>query len=583
MSGDNLQLIWAERLIATLVRCGVRRAVISPGSRSTPLTLAAASHPGLTAVPVVDERSAAFFALGLARVERIPPLLICTSGTAAAHYLPAVIEASLAGVPLLVLSADRPPEEQQRGAAQTIDQRAPFAAFLREQYDLGPPDAGLAAQRGLAATATRAVARACGERPGPVQLNVPLRKPLEPQPPSAAESLLRGSLVTLPGGWIAGSAQTLADEPSLHAFAAELRSIARGLVVAGPAPLAARGDRAAALAAALGWPLIADRCSQRRGSGATALSFAEWLLRTEWADQHAPEGVLVIGCEPGGIGWSRAVERWPGCRWLVVAPTPFPDPNNRATAWLRGDVGPSVARLADLVDGATTADPAWLAAWQAADRNAATVSAAVSEPAGPQAPLDEPAAVRISLDAVTSSTLVMLGNSLPVRSADLFAPPGAEAGVLHQRGAHGIDGLIAGAAGAAQAHGSTLLLLGDVALRHDLGSLALLAELAVPLTVVVLDNRGGRIFEQLPLARDPRWREAFERFFLTPAPFDLAAVCGGFGLACTTVSTAPALQAALQTPAAAPRVVIAKVNPNSAAAALERGVLALEQTLATAR
>lgn len=583
MSLGNLQIAWAEVLIDTLAQCGVRYAVISPGSRSTPLTLAAARHPEIEAIPIIDERSAAFFALGLARARGVTPLLICTSGTAAAHYYPAVIEASLSQLPLLILTADRPPELQHRGAAQTIDQRLLFGSFVRMSYELGPADDSPEAWRGLRATAARAVAQAQAQAgaSGPVHLNASFRKPLEPQPETARDSQRRAQLVELSATPPPRASRAVAvpDQAALAEFATRLTQATRGLLVAGAATPGRAGLSAQALSAHLGWPLLADSSSQlRRPDASAVIALHELLLRTHWALRQQPDLVVVIGNEPSGMGWTRWSAALSQTEWLCISAESLPDPENRLAQWLVGDLEPTlVALLTQLqreVEAASRRASDWTEGWKRADRVAQALTIPCSDP---RVPLTEADAVHAVAASLSADQALMLGNSLPIRSIDLFALPTLAAPILHQRGANGIDGLIAAAAAAAQ---PTTLLIGDVAFLHDLGSLATARAHAERLTIVVLDNDGGRIFDQLPIASRPELGELFERFFRTPPQLDIADACRAFGISCTRVATLEQLRLTLATPFQAPtRVIWADVVPDSAQSVLESRVAALDQTL----
>ncbi|MEO8801699.1 MAG: 2-succinyl-5-enolpyruvyl-6-hydroxy-3-cyclohexene-1-carboxylic-acid synthase, partial [Polyangiaceae bacterium] len=268
MIPTNLHIGWAETLVGALVAAGVTDIVVSPGSRSTPLVLAAAARTNVRCTVVVDERSAAFFALGQARASGKPSVLICTSGTAAAHYFPAVIEASTAFVPLVVLSADRPWEDRETGASQTIDQVKMFGRYVRLFVDIGPPDPSPAAFKALTRIAAQSVHAALAPTPGPVHLNVQLRKPLEPAIVNGREAWedVRDALVARAPTAISLSTAPMVDEPTLDRIADACARASRGVIVAGPLPIATNADREAifALARTLGFPLLVEHTSQLR-------------------------------------------------------------------------------------------------------------------------------------------------------------------------------------------------------------------------------------------------------------------------------------------------------------------------------
>ena len=611
-----MNLPWAELLLGGLRDAGAGDLVVSPGSRSTPLVLAA-SRLGLPCHVLIDERVAGFFALGRARVTGRPSVLVCTSGTAGAHYLPAVVEAAMARVPLIVLTADRPPELQGCGAPQTIDQAHLFGRFARGFCDLGVPEAVAGALRALRRRAAQMAALSRWPDPGPVHINAPARAPLEPSAePGPEERQMIEVAAAVAGEPLARLAPVRAalDDEAIAELTAACRGAARGLLVAGPAPLARAGagerDAIFALARATGFPLLAEATSQLRWSGGPPPpglcdAFDLALRAPRRGAMAAPPDLIVeLGAPPTSAAWARYVGQHRGCTRIVIAPHGWLDPHSGAALLVQAEVGETAGRVAARLP--RTPAPGreseeWREEWRDANRRAREAldrAIGAAEQAGARAALERPggaahhsgatasssalgehAAVRAAVEALPERALLLLGNSLPVRVADAACPAAAcRIDVLCQRGACGIDGLVAGAAGAASAaRRPTAAILGDVSFAHDLGGLAAARAAGAPLALVVIDNGGGRIFEQLPVAAAPGGAEVLERFFVTPPGLDLAAAAAAFGVAYKRVadaaSLAGAVRAALSGPGGA-TVVHALVAPHSAQE-VDRAALAL--------
>ena len=583
---ENLLAAWAHLLLDSLAAAGVAHVVVSPGSRSTPFVIAAAEHPRLTLHDAIDERAAAFFALGQARVTGQPSLLLCTSGSAGAHYLPAVIEAGESGVPLLILTADRPTELLHASANQTIDQRLLFEGYARRVVDLGAPDPAPEALRGLRRIAAQSVALACGPVPGAVHLNARARKPLEPHAPAddaghALAAFVR-DLCSTPAPR-AAEGRLVAPDATIEALAQRCVRAQRGLIVAGPAPVGQASARRAvdALAAATGFPVFAEAASQLRftgARGATRIDAFDWLARLPQADDAwRPDFVLQLGAPPTSGAWERLLDRHPGLERVVIAPWGWPDPHSTAAEVIHADIGIACEQLATAVarqrKGAP--DDSYARTLAAADALAQDAMTAVLAAGGDA--LTEAGVARIATRALPAGAWLVPGNSLPVRTVDAWcAGPLADLRVLAQRGASGIDGLTAGAAGTASvATEPVVLLTGDVSFLHDLDGLMLGAAARVPLVVVVVNNGGGRIFEQLPVARSAS--AALIRHFTTPQSFDLEHAARLFGHAFERVQTRQAFATAFK--AACGRtgcsVIDAIVPPHGAAEDAARVLAAL--------
>jgi 2-succinyl-5-enolpyruvyl-6-hydroxy-3-cyclohexene-1-carboxylate synthase len=561
---DRTLTAWAELLIDALVQSGVRTVVVSPGSRSTPLVAAAFAHPSLTCHDAIDERAAAFFALGAARVTGRPALLLCTSGTAGAHYYPAVIEASAAHVPLLVLTADRPWELMDCAAPQTIDQTRLYGTHVRRFVELGLPDDDDGARRALARTVAQAVHATRWPLPGAVHINARARKPLEPiagDPPHAPSIVV-------------GVPRLLPDPAAIATLADACVRARRGVIVCGPAPASQAAAAAAVdrLAAASGFPLLAERTSQLTG-----LATFDLALRTpRFCDEQA-DLILQLGAPPTSSMWERA---YPDAARAVIAPHGWPDPTSRASWMIQADVADAADALAQaiLARRAHVEPSAWRMHFVAADH---AVRRAVDDELTRDDALAEGHIARDTFASVPRGGWLMVGNSLPIRHLDTYALARDDVRVLSQRGVNGIDGLVAGAAGAAIAAGAPLtLLVGDVSFLHDLGGLALAARVPTPLPIVVIHNDGGRIFEQLPIARAAS--PALMSHFTTPHGAGLVHAARLYGVRHARVTDRPGLRAALDEAqrTAGATVIEAIVAPHGAAEAHERIVRAVGEALA---
>jgi 2-succinyl-5-enolpyruvyl-6-hydroxy-3-cyclohexene-1-carboxylate synthase len=590
---------WSRLLVASLVQAGVHDAVICPGSRSTPFAWALAENATLRCHSLLDERVAAFFALGLARASGEPALVLSTSGSAAANFFPAVVEASLSHTPLVVLTADRPLEVQQAMAAQTMDQVKLYGEHARAYFDLGAPDPSHGALAGLTRAVAQAVATARSPRPGPVQLNARARKPLEPVTagPADAELTSRIRRLVAEGVTRVVPARSSLDPDAVRALATELAAAERGVIACGPTPLGDErlAEAVRALSLRLGFPVFAEGTSQLRFTKAQPAALADgldWLLSTAPSGGSlAPDTVLRLGATPT----SSALERFlagngdttePALH--VVAEHGHSDPSGRARTLLHAP--PSLAVEA-LVEALGHGDPSAAQAGYAARLGAANALvwqtvARVLERSTKTSETNEPSAVRAVLDAMPERSLLVVGNSLPVRELDAYVPAGsASVSVASQRGANGIDGLVSGAAGSAIAAGTpALLLLGDVSLAHDLGGLAAARLVKTPLAVVVLDNEGGRIFEALPVARLFPEKPEHAALWLTPPALDFGHAAATFGIHYVAPATAAELRSAVKTALErpGPTLIHARVLPTSARETSRAVLGELEAALAAA-
>ena len=567
------QTAWAWLVIDSFVRAGVRNAVISPGSRSTPFTIAALEHDGLVCSSAFDERSAAHFALGQARSTLVPSLLICTSGSAPAHYFPAVIEASEAGVPLVVLSADRPPELLHCGANQTTEQTGLFGRHVRFFANVGEPSEDLRRLRAARRLVARAVAEATGTKPGPVHLNAQARKPLEPAP---ADPRLRQRIEAVIDEPLTRVLRVRPLDPTLvesvpelvvDEVAEALDRAKRPIVLCGPADVRSSMfvDSVSALCERSGALLLAEASSQQRfWSNTRALGAFDAIWRSEAGRRFGrPDFVLQLGAAPVSKGWETLSSEHPILR-IVVHPWQWADPTSDAESIVQADIGSFVSALSATRFHPERRDTRFATWFRTAEQRAWHEVADLVDSDGDS--LTEASAVRAVFDEVPDPSAVLLGNSLPIRDVESFVPPNQKLLVVHtQRGVSGIDGLVSSAAGVASAiDGATTLLVGDVSFLHDLNGLSLAARTDGPLVIVVLNNGGGRIFEQLPIAEsgDPVWMP----FFTTPPDVDLQRAATAFGCAHLRADSVTVLRAALERAYAANGcTVIEAVVPESSA------------------
>ena len=507
-----------KAFVDELARCGVREACTSPGSRSSPLVLALVRDGRLRCRSHIDERSAGFFALGAAKASGRPVAITCTSGTAAANLAPAVIEAWEARVPLVVLTADRPPELRQVGAGQAIDQIKLYGSAVKWFFEVGTHDATPQRTRWMRTLGCRAVWTALEGRPGPVHLNFALREPLVPPRDSELDPLAGRA-----GGrpWVARSTPPPDAAAAAHELGDALGDAHRPVVVAGRAE-PGLGDVADACAR-LRWPLLADPLSgARRGSAAIA-HYDDLLRSPRLAQQMRPDAVVRCGDLPA----SKPLREWLarlGDDVVQVALDPqsaWQDPSGSVQLVLAADPAATLAATASCEHG--RADEEWLACWRASDES---TGAAIEDVLG--GALSEPRVARELADRLPAGATLFVASSMPVRDLERFAavrddPPRA----LSNRGANGIDGTVSSAYGAAVVgDGPVVAVIGDVALAHDVGGLLAGARLGLSLTIVLLHNDGGGIFEFLPIAAE---RDAFEEHVATPHGLDFVHAAALYG------------------------------------------------------
>lgn len=559
-------------LIDEFVRAGARHAVAAPGSRDAPLIHVLGDRPELTTWSVLDERQAGFFALGLARASGLPTLLTCTSGSAVADLHPAVLEASHAGVPLIVLSADRPPELRDVGAGQAIDQLGIFGTAVRWFVEAGSHPVSDETLRHFRALAGRAWSEACSPDAGPVHINLPLREPLRPAAVDLGSVAETPGATGRPGGapWTRWSTEAVVA----HDLAPAFHDSQRPLVVVGEVTSEPVIEAIIDLCGAAGVPVLADPLSQgrRRGEGERAVvscAYDLFLRDPAVRENLAPDLVVRVGPLPT----SKPLRAWLAeldARQIILDRRAGRlDATRNADEVWQADPGKSFAHALSSdppYSAATVWTERWTAVEQAAQESLATQLAATEFPS-------EPGVVRSVLESLDGPCDVFISSSMPIRDVEAFAPLLADDIRLYaNRGTNGIDGVLSTALGvAAAAPGRrTLLLTGDLALHYDISALSVAATHEIPLTIVCLDNHGGGIFSFLPVAEH---REHFERLIATPQRAELTKLATAYGLAISEPQTADELQEALVSPGLV-RLVTDREENRALHQSLAEGVLA---------
>ena len=597
MTGPNRNLVWAGVLLDELARAGVREVVLAPGHRSAPLVLAADADARLRVFTHLDERSAAFFALGLGKRARRPAVVITTSGTAVANLFPAVVEASYGEVPLLLLTADRPHRLRGADANQAIDQARMFGGHVRDFVEAAPPGTDEAALVHLRAVAARAVASCLGRPAGPVHVNLPFAGPLAPArvsggtPAGSASAHPLAARAGRPGAApLTRIAERRAAPPAdrVARLAARVRAVEHGLIVAGPSPEPERdGPATTAIAAATGYPLLADTLSGARfGAAERTLrvgGYDLFLAHESTRKAMRPQLVLRLGASPTSKNLLAFLEEAGGEQWVIDGGDRWKDHLNIATDYLRADVAAFSEALCGALEtgsgavggdiaplrkegprnvstpvrssgeagaglaAASVAYPgparasreAWLDLWRRAERAA---SRAVAD--GAQGEFFEGAVCAEVMRAAPPGSTIFVSSSMPVRDLDAFAFPSLKPLVVHgNRGASGIDGILSSAAGvAAGGEGPVLAVVGDVAFIHDMNGL-LSARDHAEVIFVLVNNDGGGIFHFLPIRH---LEPAFTRHFATPHGLDFAHAAALYGLPHERVRTRTQLTSSLE-------------------------------------
>lgn len=530
MSQDQQTLhTFVGALVDEIVRSGVTHFCICPGSRSTPLALTIARHPEAQIWMHLDERSASFFALGMAKTSGQPVALVCTSGTAAANFLPAIVEASLARVPLLVLTADRPHELRDCGAPQTINQIGLYGNHVKWFVDLPIPEATPSLVRYAQTIAGRAVATSCIAPAGPVHLNCPYREPLVPL---ADTQPIKSTRINQQPYVQVTTAPRLPDTASITALASRLQDIPRGLIICGPQNNPALAPAVTRLATHLDYPILADplsglRCGEHPHTHILD-SYDAFLRDTAFIQNYQPDIVLRFGAMPTSKPVLLYLQQHPTCHQIVVDEAEgWNEPTTLAAEMVYAD-GAALCRLiADTLaqEGMARTDTDWNNAWIVADRlTRTTLSTQLAS-------VDELFEGKIFAELATllpDGATLYAGNSMPVRDLDTFFPSSEQnVRFLSNRGANGIDGVVSSALGAQAAGADPLMLvIGDISFYHDSNGLLAANQYNLDATIILLNNDGGGIFSFLPQAQD---REHFEQLFGTPHGLDFRPLAEMYG------------------------------------------------------
>ena len=524
-------------IIDGLVVGGVTDAVVCPGSRSTPLALAAKAHPGLTVRVLLDERSAGYFALGMARAARRPVAVVVTSGTAAANLLPSVVEASLARVPLILVTADRPAELRDRGAPQTIDQGHLYGRYARWFVELPLLDGEDVTRRHVRSAVDRAVAMARGLPAGPVHLNVPFREPLIPD---GALGPGQGRVVGARAVADVVTGRSGLDEAEVGRLADRVASVERGLILAGPQDDPALAGAVARLAVATGYPIAADplsglRCGPHDRS--FVLSHADHLVRPgPWIDAHRPDLVIRFGATPTSKPINTLLAEARPQQLAIDGDRTWSEPTIIPTTFVQADATATAEALADALEArGRRAGGGWARGWCAADNAADVALRDWLMAMGEQGEPFEGAPFMMLADLLPDGALLWAGNSMPVRDLDAWLPSAAHAiRPLANRGANGIDGVVSTALGAAAAGvGPVALVVGDLSFLHDLNALVAARLHGLSATIVLIDNDGGGIFSFLPQATadapEVGLPAQYEALFGTPHGIDVGPIVEALG------------------------------------------------------
>lgn len=511
-----------------LARLGVETVVISPGSRSTPLTVAAVRNPKLEAVSILDERSAGFFALGLAKRTHKPVVLVCTSGSAAVNYHPAVLEASMSGTPLLILTADRPPELRDCASGQTIDQLKLYGDSVRAFHEMALPEATPAMLAYLRQTLLHAVVCSLNGNAGPVHLNFPFRDPLQPE--AGGPRVIKASELEAAATVTTRPCESIGCGASFDSVALErLASHQHGLIVVGTVNPRdgdeSFADAVAMLSHKLGWPVLSDVLNPLRGhageSPALICHYDAFLRQPDLVADLRPTAILQIGALPT----SKVLRAWladlDAVSFLLTDRLINTDPLHRVATPLLGE-----AHVLAEVLTHQKFDADWLLSWTSLERKSAHALDTKLE--GMDGLFEGKAAWLLSRH-LPVGTPVYFASSMSVRYAEFFWCAGSRAcSVYCNRGANGIDGTLGTAMGVAHRARPAVLLTGDLAFLHDTNALLAAGQLRGSLTVVLVNNNGGGIFEHLPIAG---MEPTFEQFFATPQCVDMAKLCQAYGVA----------------------------------------------------
>jgi 2-succinyl-5-enolpyruvyl-6-hydroxy-3-cyclohexene-1-carboxylate synthase len=540
MNTPNRNYLWTRTFVEELARCGLKAVCIAPGSRSTPLAIAFHEHPDIESPIHLDERSAAFFALGMAQAWDAPVALVCTSGTAAAEFFPAIVEARQANIPLLVLTTDRPPELRYSGANQTVDQVKLYGDQVLWSVEAPLPEAAPSALvlRSLRTLAARALAKADGIEKGPVHINFPYRMPLEPtfvetditELPARATARDNHAFVQISRGVMAPTPEQLG---TLYAL---LNEHERGVIVCGPrCPGGYFPDVISALARRVHYPILAEplsglRFHENQEQAAIIGGYENFPLPKN------PELILQFGAVPTSKTLNTYLDQAGARRIMIKGDGVWSDDTHDLSDFLHADPGLTCHILLEHLSQRQSCD--WENEWQSAEAEWWSYLDSVL----PRAEFDG-GVLHDVVDCLPDDGLLFVGNSLPVRHLEEFARPTSKnVRVMGNRGASGIDGVVSSALGAGMALGKrVVLVIGDISFYHDMNGLLAIKKFNIPATIVLLNNDGGGIFQRLPIAQfDPPFRD----LFLTPHGLDFAPAAQLYGLDYQQVTDRAAFRAA---------------------------------------
>lgn len=543
----NPNLSFTTTLASALADLGIEHACLSPGSRNTPLIAGFAAEKRIRAWPLLDERAAGFFATGLARATGRPVVLVCTSGSAAAEYHPAVVEASQSDVPLIILTADRPPELRGVGAPQTIDQISLYGSSVRLFIDAPTPTTATTSREAadLAITAWRAASAGI---PGPAHINLPFREPLLTD-------------ISSPGPEPIDLPTENAAEPLDLSHLTGIIDGRRGIIVAGRSNDVEFAEACANLATATGYPIVADPLSGlRHGSHQLehVLASGDALAAAGALDLLTPDLVLRFGPVPTSKATRSWLEDHPAVEQLLID-ADSRDATSSAASILAVPLAVAATSLNAIVT--ETAPPEWTSRWRALDKAASKAIADTSR----IAPFpNEPAVARIVMDSAPPGSYVTVGSSMPIRDVDTFGgKSGRPIRIFGNRGTNGIDGVVSAALGTAATGRPAIVLVGDVSMLHDLNALGTAAQLDLPLTIIVINNDGGGIFHFLP-QRDPDVLDpaTFDKYLGTPHGTDFVAVATALGLEASNVDEADELAQLVSSADDRPRLIQVRTDRN---------------------
>lgn len=524
---SNPNSLWSSIAAETLFRLGLETAIICPGSRSTPLTMAFARHTNIEAIPILDERSAAFFALGCAKRQFRPTALVCTSGTAGANFYPAAIEACESGVPLLIFTADRPPEMRDCASGQTIDQQKLFGQFVKHYSELALPETKLPLLNYLRQTLVNGWTQSVLPKAGPVHFNCPFRDPLPPISDNLTHQLK----------------QQFNPKTFFHSISPPIPATfqtesipqktwtqsKKGLIIAGAATSSnpkSYAQTIGELSKALGWPVLAEGLSPLRNHShlnKALISTYDIVLRNlKRANSLVPEMVLQLGPLPISKVLRQWLQKHQPQRWIVSEGENL-DPLHGKTRFLFSSAKQIVTHLKK--QSSNPQQNQYLQQWVACEQ---LVRRAVDNRLEAEQALVESKIVWLLSQHLPKNTPLFIANSMPVRDVEYFWPTGdRQIQPFFSRGANGIDGTLSTATGIAHRNRPTVALTGDLAFLHDTNGLLNARSLSGHLTVIVINNQGGGIFEMLPISQ---FEPEFQKYFITPQSVELSMLCQAYGV-----------------------------------------------------